>query len=89
MALGATSRQLLTLVVGAAARLAAIGLVAGVALALALGRGLQALLFGIGAADPVTVAGVLAMVALVALVSSYLPARRLSRVDPVTALRSE
>ena len=76
-------------VVGDGVRLAAAGIGVGVLIALAVTRLLTALLYGVGASDPATFVGVVALLALVSLVASYLPARRAARVDPMVALRSE
>ncbi len=87
MALGAEARTVLALVIRQAMILAAIGIAAGLAAALALSETLQNMLFGIRPRDPVTFAAVAALLAAVALVASYLPARRATRVDPIVALR--
>jgi putative ABC transport system permease protein len=87
LALGAESRDILGMIVGNAARLAAIGLTIGVALALALGRTLNSLLYETAGTDPITFAAVVGVLAAVALVASYVPARRASRIPPVEALR--
>lgn len=87
--LGATPRRAVLLVLGHAARLAALGVGLGLVAALGLGRWLDTLLFGLRHDDPVTVIGSAAVFALVALAASYLPARRASRVDPLSALRAE
>ncbi len=87
LALGAEAGDILRMIVGNAARLAAIGLAIGVALALALGRTLNSLLFETAGGDPVTFAAVIAVLAAVAMMASYLPARRASRIPPVEALR--
>jgi putative ABC transport system permease protein len=87
LALGAESRDILGMIVGNAARLAAIGLTIGIALALVLGRTLNSLLYETAGTDPVTFAAVVGVLAAVALVASYVPARRASRIPPVEALR--
>jgi putative ABC transport system permease protein len=89
MALGAGPRHLLGLVVRQGLSVAAFGIVAGIAAALALSRVLSSLLYGVSAADPVTYLAMVAGVASIALVSSYLPALRAARLHPATVLRSE
>src|SRR5262249_27549961 len=89
IALGATERGVVTLIVGQGLRLAALGAAAGVAGALALTRFVSSLLFGVGGGDPLTFGAVVAALVLVALVASYVPARRAARIDPMIALRSE
>jgi putative ABC transport system permease protein len=89
MALGAQRRDVLGLVVGEGARLAAIGVVLGVGVSLAVTRLVSSLLFGVGANDPTTFLLVAAVLAAVALLASYLPARRAMRLDPNVALRAE
>jgi putative ABC transport system permease protein len=89
MALGARSGDVLRLVVGQGMATAAVGVAIGLGGALALTRVMRSLLFGVSASDPFTFAGVAALLALVALLACYLPARRAAGVDPVTALRSE
>jgi putative ABC transport system permease protein len=69
--------------------LACLGLALGMAGALALGRVVQSLLFATSPADAVTLVGVAFLLLAVALVASYLPARRATRVDPTVALRYE
>lgn len=61
----------------------------GVAAAAALTRLMSALLFGVGAWDPVTYLAVSAVLAAIALAASYIPARRASRLDPIVALRAD
>jgi len=89
LALGADRRRVLGLIVGQSARLALFGVAIGWAAALALARAMSSLLYGVGAADPVTYAGVAVLLVLVALAASYIPARRATRVDPLVALRYE
>jgi putative ABC transport system permease protein len=87
MALGARGSDVVRLVVGQGLRLAVLGVTVGVAAALALGRGMAGLLYGVQPADPVTLAAVACVLGVTAVGASYLPARRAARVDPATALR--
>jgi putative ABC transport system permease protein len=89
MALGATPRDVLRLVVGEGMALVAVGAVAGVIAAAAAGRLVTALLFGVSATDPATYAAVIAVLGLVASAACCLPALRAARVSPMSALRSE
>ena len=89
MALGAQASDVRRLFVGHGLKLVAIGLVLGVAAAMALTRLMSTLLFGVGPMDPVTYVAVSLVLGTVALVATYLPARRASRVDPVVALRTD
>ena len=89
VALGAQSSDVLRLIIGEGARLAVIGVVIGIAASLAATRLMSSLLFGVGSTDPLTFVTVAALVLLVALFASYVPARRAMRVDPVVALRHE
>jgi len=89
MALGAQRRDVLRLVVGEGARLAGLGVVIGIAASFAITRVLASLLFGVSATDPVTFAGVAVLLTLIALLASYIPARRAMRLDPNIALRYE
>jgi putative ABC transport system permease protein len=86
-ALGASSRNVLRLVIGKAMWLAAIGVAVGLAGSTALSRVLSGLLFGIGAADPVTYAAVVALLAAVALAAAALPAWRATRIPGAQVLR--
>jgi predicted permease len=87
LALGAEARDILTMIVGGAMRLAALGLGIGVVLALALTRTLTTLLYETAGTDPLTFGAVVIALGAVALLASYLPARRAARVAPVEALR--
>jgi putative ABC transport system permease protein len=89
MALGADSRGVRWMVVRQAGRSVAIGLALGLLGALHLTDYLESLLFNVSSTDPVTYSGVAAVLAAVALVAAYLPARRASRVDPMSVLRTE
>jgi putative ABC transport system permease protein len=88
-ALGASPRDVLTLVLGQAFVLAAIGVVVGLCGAFGMTRLLETLLFGIEPTDPRTFAVVSILATAVALLASYLPARRAVRVDPLVALKAE
>jgi hypothetical protein len=89
MALGADAGRVRALVVGQVGRLTAAGGAAGVLGALALGRAARSLLFGVGGADPASVAAAVAALAAVAFGAAYLPARRAARVEPMRALRAD
>ena len=89
MALGATRGDIMRLVVGNGMLLTLIGIAIGVTGSLGLTRLMQTFLFGIGATDALTFIGVSTLLAAVALVANYVPARRATRVNPVIALRYE
>ena len=89
MALGARKAQVLRMVLGEGSRMLAIALVLGTTASLVLTRFLTTILFEVGAADPFTYALVATILAAVALLAAYLPARRATRVDPADALRVE
>jgi ABC-type antimicrobial peptide transport system permease subunit len=89
MALGATRGDILRLVLGQGLWLIGLGLVAGIAGALALMRMIQTLLFGVSHTDPLTFGGVAVLLVLVALLATWLPAQRATRVDPLVALRHD
>jgi putative ABC transport system permease protein len=89
IALGAQAREVLRLVLGGVLRLLAAGVLIGVIGAFTLSRFLSAFLFGVSASDPATFAAVSFVLAVVALLASYLPAVRATRVDPLAALRAE
>jgi predicted permease len=89
MALGARTSDVLRLVLFNGMRLAWIGVAIGQVCGLAASRLLGTLLFGVSARDPLVFAGIAALLVLVALAASYIPARRASRVDPLVALRCD
>jgi putative ABC transport system permease protein len=89
MALGANPRQVRRMVVFQGMKLALVGVIIGVASALAFARLLSSLLFGVKPWDPVTIILVAVLLSAVTLLATYLPARRASRVDPMVALHYE
>jgi putative ABC transport system permease protein len=89
LALGARHRQIFTLVLGESVKLAAVGLAIGLAGAALVGRALERLLFGVRGTDLTTFAATGLLLVLVAVVASYVPARRAMRTDPMEALRAE
>ena len=89
VALGAERVDVLQLIIAQAAKLALAGELLGFLVVLGLTRLLASMLFGIGAADPLTLAGVAILLTAVALAACYVPARRAMRVDPIVALRYE
>lgn len=89
MSLGAQPSQVLRLVMGQGVKLALAGIVIGSAAALALTQLMRSLLYEVSPADPLTFAGIAALLVGVALAACYIPARRAMRVDPMTALRYE
>jgi predicted permease len=89
MALGADRTAVLRMVLQDGARLTVAGVVIGTVASAIAARALGRLLYGIGPTDPVTFAAVGVLLAIVALVASYVPASRATRVDPVVALRTE
>ncbi|MEP6780034.1 MAG: FtsX-like permease family protein [Gemmatimonadaceae bacterium] len=88
MALGAQGRDVQRMVVREGIRLVTLGVVIGVVIAAGTSRLLSAYLYGVSPLDGVTFVGMSAVFAAVALLASYLPARRASRANPITALRS-
>jgi putative ABC transport system permease protein len=89
MALGAQTADVMRLVIGQGIKLALVGALIGMGGALALSRLMRSLLFGVSAIDPLTFAVVAVSLTLVALVACWLPARRATKVDPLTALKDE
>jgi putative ABC transport system permease protein len=89
MALGATPREVVRLLLARGIALAGIGLLAGLLVSLATVRMLSGLLYGVSATDPATFAAVAALLLGVTLLAGYLPARRAGRLDPLLVLRNE
>jgi putative ABC transport system permease protein len=89
MALGAQKSDVIKLIVGSGMALVLAGIMIGLAGALALSRALSSLLYEVSATDPMTFAGVSLVLIAVALLASYIPARRATKVDPMIALRCE
>ncbi len=89
IALGATPRGILALVLRHGAAVATLGVLAGLVAAGVLARFIEGLLFGVNGRDPATFGAVAVLLGAVAIAATYLPARRASRVDPMVSLRSE
>jgi putative ABC transport system permease protein len=89
MAMGARPADVKTMVVRQGLTLTAVGVAIGVAAALVLTRLMNALLFGVGASDPLTYLGIATLLAMVAVAACWMPARRAAQVDPLVALRNE
>ena len=89
IALGATTRGVLQLVIGGGVKLVMLGIVIGIAGAIATGRLLAGLLFGVNSTDPMTFTVIALLLAGVSVLACYIPARRATKVDPLVALRYE
>jgi ABC-type antimicrobial peptide transport system permease subunit len=89
LALGAAASSIFALVLGEGLKLTAAGAVFGFAGALLALRAMRSLLFGVSPIDPITLAAVVGVTCVVAIVAAYLPARRATLVDPMRSLRQE
>jgi putative ABC transport system permease protein len=89
MALGASASSVIRMIVGRGLALTGIGLAIGLITAWAATRAMKNLLYGVAATDPLTFAAVAALLGIIALIACWAPARRASRVDPITVLREE
>jgi predicted permease len=89
VALGATGERISRMVIGEGLMLTAVGVIVGLAASLAGARLVSSLLFGVSVVDPLTIAAVVAVLATVATLASWLPARRAGRVDPLVAMRGD
>jgi predicted permease len=87
MAVGAQRSHVLRLILGDGVRLAAAGVGLGLIVAIALAAGLRTFLYGVGPADPLTLAGMVVVVLAITLLTCWIPARKATRVDPLAALR--
>jgi ABC-type antimicrobial peptide transport system permease subunit len=89
IALGASQRNILSLVVRQGMALAFSGVAIGLAAAFLFTRLMRSLLFGVEATDPITFAGISLLLAMIAILASYIPAQRAARIDPLTSLRCD
>jgi len=89
VALGAQRADLMRMVLTQSAKMAVPGIILGLLLALSLGNVVQSLIYGVSAADPVILASVVLLMLTVALIASFVPARRAAQADPMVTLRTE
>jgi putative ABC transport system permease protein len=89
VALGASPATVVRLVIAQGMRVVAVGVAIGVAGSLVASRLMTKLVYGVSVTDPLTYVGVAALLAAVALVASYIPAHRATRIDPLVAMRAD
>jgi len=89
IALGASQRDILSLVVGQGMTLSLFGVTLGLAAAFLLTRLIRSMLFGVAATDPFTFAGISLLLAMITLLATYIPAQRATQIDPVISLRQD
>ncbi len=89
MALGATRERVQLGVISKTLRMALIGIAVGTAASFAVAKGISSMLFGTQPTDPVTFAGMISLLTVMAFLAGYIPARRASRIDPIVALRAQ
>jgi putative ABC transport system permease protein len=89
MVFGAPRRSILNLIVGEGLRLSVAGMIVGFAGALAITRVMTSMLVGVNATDPITFAAIAVLFSAIAMLASWVPARRASRLDPMAAIRDE
>jgi ABC-type antimicrobial peptide transport system permease subunit len=89
IALGASGKDVLRMILGEGMRITLVGVVVGIAAALGLTRLITKMIYGVGAMNPIIFGGVAILLTGVALLACYIPARRAMRVDPIAALRYE
>jgi ABC-type antimicrobial peptide transport system permease subunit len=89
MALGATNKNIMGMILREGILLTFAGLIAGLFLAFAAGRLIGSLLYGVRPVDPVSIATTVMLLGFASLLASYIPARRAARIDPMEALRHE
>jgi ABC-type antimicrobial peptide transport system permease subunit len=89
LAMGARREDVLRMILRSAALLTGVGTVVGVAMAVLMGRGIASLLYGVRPNDPVVFGTIVVSIGLIALMSSWIPARRAAGMDPMEALRDE
>ena len=89
MALGASGKGVVAMILAEGGRLGLIGVAVGLALGFVMARGMTSLLYGVSPTDPATYAAVAALMVVVALVASAVPAWRATRVDPIRTLKAE